>query len=136
MNNRNIDVLEHMVRYCDEIKETQAHFGDSLESLQSSAIYRNAVAMCIIQIGELSSHLSEDFKTAYSEIPWQKIKGMRNIAAHHYGKFDTAILYKTITERMPELHRFCDETLRRQLLLTQEAEPFEEPGESLDKPQH
>ena len=74
MNNHNIDILEYIVRYCGEISEAQERFGDSLESLRTDAVYRNAVAMCILQIGELTAHLTDDFKSAYDEIPWQKIK--------------------------------------------------------------
>ena len=111
MNNRNIDVLEHIIRYCDDIKDAQNRFGNDIESLQADAAYRNAVAMCILQIGELTAHLTDDFKETHNSVPWQKIKGMRNIAAHHYGKFDTEIMFKTITERIPELHDYCTEIL-------------------------
>ena len=112
MNNRDIDILERIIRYCGEIKEAQDRFGDTLEVLKSDSIYRNAVAMCILQIGELTSHLTDDFKTLHNKIPWQKIKGMRNIAAHHYGKFDADIMFNTITERIPELLNYCSEILQ------------------------
>ena len=101
-----------MIRYCDEILEAQNCFGNSLKALQSNAVYRNAVAMCILQIGELSSHFSDGFKEKYNRMPWHKIKGMRNIAAHHYGKFDSEILFATITERIPELRDYCEEVLQ------------------------
>ena len=113
MNSRNIDILEHIVRYCREIGDARNHFGDTLESLKANAIYRNAVAMCIIQIGELTTHLSNDFKEAYDKVPWQKIKGMRNIAAHHYGKFDANIMFQTMTERIPELLDYCEKILQQ-----------------------
>ena len=112
MSNRNIDILEHIIRYCEEIKEAQNRFGSNLESLQSDAVYRNSVAMCILQIGELTTHLTDDFKEHYNEIPWQKIKGMRNIAAHHYGKFDVEIMFKTISERIPDLLDCCKEIIK------------------------
>jgi uncharacterized protein with HEPN domain len=38
--------------------------------------------MCIIQIGEYVGRLSEDFKDTNDNIPWKRIKGMRNIATH------------------------------------------------------
>ena len=110
-NDRNLDVLRHMIRYCDEIKDAQDHFGSSLEAVQSNAVYRNAIAMCILQIGELSSHLTDEFKAENDKMPWQRIKGMRNIAAHNYGKFDPSILFVTITERIPELRSYCKEIL-------------------------
>ena len=113
MNERNSDILEHITRYCNEILEARKRFGDNLESLQTDAQYRNAVAMCILQIGELTGHLSDEFKSEYDSVPWQKIKGMRNITAHHYGKIDTSILYRTISERIPELQRYCNKALQQ-----------------------
>ena len=68
--------------------------------------------MCILQIGELSSHLSEDFKAMYSDMPWQDIKRMRNIAAHRYGSFDVEVLWDTIVNDIPSLHDYCLEIIK------------------------
>ena len=112
MNNRDIDILEHIIRYCKEVNDARMRFGNSVDALDTDAVYRNAVAMCILQIGELVSHLSDDFIVSNDRIPWQRIRGMRNIAAHHYGKFDTTIMFNTITERIPELLDFCTEKVK------------------------
>lgn len=69
--------------------------------------YRNAVALCVLQIGELVSVLSDDFKAEHSQIPWRDIKAMRNIVAHHYGSIDTEILWNTTLEDIPALEAFC-----------------------------
>ena len=113
MNEHNSDILEHIIRYCYEIKDARDRFGDSIESLRSDVHYRNSVAMCILQIGELTGHVTDDFKAEYRDIPWQNIKGMRNFAAHHYGKIDIDILFTTITERIPELLSYCVEILEQ-----------------------
>jgi uncharacterized protein with HEPN domain len=63
--------------------------------------------MCILQIGELTTNLTEEFLQKYDDIPWQAIRRMRNIAAHHYGKFDVDILWATISNKIPELREFC-----------------------------
>lgn len=47
--------------------------------------------MCILQIGELSGYLSEDFKEIYSDVSWESIKGMGNFMAHRYGNIDMGI---------------------------------------------
>ncbi|WP_242652508.1 DUF86 domain-containing protein [Desulfofarcimen acetoxidans] len=91
-NERNIDILEHIIKYCNEIYETHSYFGNSSEAFKVNSIYRNAVAMCILQIGELSAHLSEDFKETYSGVPWRNIKGMRNIMAYKYGDMSITTL--------------------------------------------
>ena len=64
--------------------------------------------MCILQIGELVERLSEDFRTQHHDIPWNKIKAMRNIVAHRYGTVDAETTWKVITEDVPELKRYCE----------------------------
>ena len=48
MNDRNADILEHIVRYCNEIVDARARFGNTLEALKSDIHFRNSVAMCIL----------------------------------------------------------------------------------------
>ena len=54
------------------------------EAFLSDDIKKRAAAMTIINIGELSSALTDDFKEENQHIPWRKIKGLRNIIAHRY----------------------------------------------------
>jgi len=111
MNNRDADVLKHILRYCDEIVEANTMFSNSLESLKSSSIYKNAAAMCILQIGELVNQLSDDFKETRTEMPWRDMKRMRDIAAHQYNKFDLETLWETISEDIPDLKNYCTSQL-------------------------
>ena len=59
---RNISILEHIVSYCDQIEETVKRFGNDYELFANDTIYRNAAALCILQIGELVGKLSDDFR--------------------------------------------------------------------------
>ena len=83
---RDASILEHIVSYCEQIELTVDRFGDSYDTFQTDAIYRNAAALCILQICELVGKLTEDFRDSHDAIPWRKIKAMRNIVAHSYGK--------------------------------------------------
>lgn len=40
---RDIDVLEHIINYCDEVLNTQAYFGNSFEIFKVNSIYKNAI---------------------------------------------------------------------------------------------
>ena len=110
-NERDIDVLERIINYCNEIDEANTQFGKNLETLKSNSVYKNAVAMCILQIGELTAHLSEELKKEYNEMPWRDIKDMRNIAAHRYGSFDSEILWDTMEGDIPILKEYCEKIL-------------------------
>lgn len=107
INERDFDVLSKVVRYCDEIEMTHTRFSNSLEIFRDDFVYRNAVAMCVLQIGELTAHLSDSFKEEHNGVPWQAIKAMRNFVAHQYGKVDLEMLWQTSHQRIAELKRYC-----------------------------
>jgi uncharacterized protein with HEPN domain len=111
LNERDKDILEHIIKYCDETKQAIAMFGDSLNVLKENAIYKNAVSMCVLQIGELTTHFSKEFLAANTKVPWVDIKKMRNIAAHHYGKLSMEVLHNTLINDIPKLKKYCLELL-------------------------
>ncbi|MPN18652.1 hypothetical protein SDC9_166014 [bioreactor metagenome] len=104
---RNLSILEHMVSYCNQIEETVDRFGNEYAVFASDAIYRNAAALCILQIGELVGKLTDEFREAHPAVPWRQIKAMRNIVAHSYGTVDPETTWEIITEDIPELKRYC-----------------------------
>lgn len=110
---RDLRILEHIVSYCAQIDETILRFGDSAELFQSDAIYRNAAALCILQIGELVGNLSEDFRAQHQSIPWRQIKAMRNIVAHKYGTIDPDTTWEIIKDDIPALKKYCQSILEQ-----------------------
>ena len=64
MGSTNRQLLLHMLDYADQIEEANKMFDASVETLSSNSVYRNAVAMCVLQIGELAGKLTEDFRDA------------------------------------------------------------------------
>lgn len=74
----------------------------------SDVIFRNAVSMAEFQIGELSGHLSDDFKErTKNEITWKEIRGMRNIFAHNYLEMDIERIWEVAAEDISALKEFC-----------------------------
>ena len=104
---RDLRILEHILTYCGQIDMAVERFGHSFELFDNDPVYRNSVSLCIVQIGELVGHLSDDFKAANGQIPWRQIKLMRNIVAHRYGTVDNAITWEVIEKDIPGLKRFC-----------------------------
>jgi len=109
--NRNRDIIKHILRYCNQIETAHADFGKSKERFIESTTYQNAVSMCILQIGELVNRLTDDFKAEHSNIPWHKIRGMRNFVAHEYGSIDFDIVWYTATNSIVDLKAFCESFL-------------------------
>ncbi len=61
---RDISILHHIIQYCDEIAEMIQGHKLTLEKVGADPLYRNALAMSVLQIGELVNVLSDDFKAA------------------------------------------------------------------------
>ena len=104
---RNIRILEHIIGYCDQIEETIQRFGNSYDIFSSDAIYRNAAALCVLQIGELAGKLTDEFRLSHPGAPCRQIRGMRNIVAHSYGTVDPEITWEILTEDIPKLKAYC-----------------------------
>ena len=68
--------------------------------------------MCILQIGELASNLSDEFRVKYDKVPWRAIRAMRNIFAHDYASMNVEETWFVIENRVVELENYCKELLR------------------------
>ncbi|MDR2656464.1 MAG: DUF86 domain-containing protein [Oscillospiraceae bacterium] len=104
-------VLQKIIRFTDEIAHTSEEYSLTLEKLNTMITPKNAIAMCVLQIGELAGVLSDDVKQKYPGVPWRLIKATRNIAAHNYGAFDLALLWETTTRDVPALKAYCEHIL-------------------------
>ena len=111
---RNASILEHIISYCDQIQQTVERFGDDYALFESDPIYRNAAALCILQIGELVGKLTDDFKEQHPAIPWRQIKAMRNIVAHSYGTVDPETTWEIISDDIPKLKQYCETVIAEQ----------------------
>ncbi|MBQ7501499.1 DUF86 domain-containing protein [bacterium] len=111
VSDRDAGILIHIIDYCDQIDETIERFGQDQKLFLEDKVYHNAIALCILQIGELVGILSDDFRSGHSEIPWREIKLMRNIVAHRYGTVDHTITWEVILNDIPNLKIFCKQIL-------------------------
>ena len=109
---RDLTIIQKILDYCGEIEDAHNCFGRSFAAFKENSVYRNAVSLCLMQIGELSNHLSEDFKETHGSIPWNQIRGMRNVVAHEYGHIDVSIVWETATEDILIIQAFCKSILK------------------------
>lgn len=104
---RNVEIMKRIIGYCDEIKNTLERVGYDFDTMMSDFLYKNSLAMDVLQIGELVKNLTEDFKQAHKDMPWSDIAGMRDITAHGYGSFDFSVLWETVNEDIEPLKSYC-----------------------------
>ena len=73
---RDVQRLLHMIEGIKRLKEIFANVSKAafLEDLR----LQDASAFDISTIGEAAAHVSEEFQLAHPEIPWIKMRGIRN----------------------------------------------------------
>ena len=104
---RDVSVIEHMLMYCDQLQETLQEIDCDESRFLASHTYQNAVAMCILQLGELTKQLSPAFIAAHPEIPWRVMARTRDHYAHHYGEMDFGLVWKTAVSDIPAIREYC-----------------------------
>lgn len=106
---RDIDQLHVILRYCRRLAEAVARFDASFEQFQADTVFQDSCSLCLIQIGEAVNRLSPEFTAAHPEMEWQRIYGMRCHLAHGYEMFDAEIVWDAIERCIPPLQSFCEQ---------------------------
>jgi len=113
MNERTDTILAHMLEDALDVIAFCKQAG-SYESFCREAMIRKATIMSLLNIGELASHLPQEFKDAHSEIPWRSMTGMRNFAAHGYHTMNLDTVWNTANIAVPELLTFLETHVRNE----------------------
>jgi uncharacterized protein with HEPN domain len=56
--------------------------------------------------------LAPDFSAEHPELPWAKMRAMRNLVIHEYFFLDLKIVWSTVKDDLPELKKKIDGLLR------------------------
>ena len=106
---KDLQRLAHILRYCEKIRIAAETFHGDFETFLNDDNYqvRDVCSFYILQIGELARGLTDEFKEAYSQIPWRQIRGMRNVVVHKYGEVDPDTLWDVLTNDIPALAAEC-----------------------------
>lgn len=70
---------------------------------ESSSLLLDSIVRQLAIIGEAVSHLPNDVLERHPQIPWRGVKGMRLWLDHEYHRVDAAVVWRTVTQRLPEL---------------------------------
>ena len=67
--------------------------------------------MCVVQIGELVSQLSDETKAQNKAIPYGVSLRTRNFYVHAYGAIDIPSVWDTLINDIPALEIACEDIL-------------------------
>lgn len=77
--------------------------GLSWDEFRSSSLHQHAIAKALENIGEAARKVSDETKTAHSEIPWDQIVALRHRIAHDYLRLDLVRIWEIVQEDVPAL---------------------------------
>ncbi len=77
--------------------------GVSEENFLQNELLKRATGMTAINIGELTKHLTMEFRENYPQVAFSKAAKFRDIVAHKYETLNMLDVYETVTKDFPEL---------------------------------
>lgn len=105
-SDRDGQIIIKILNYCEDIELTHEHFDNDKELFfdeKNGRVYRNAITMPILQIGELAKNLSEEFIAAHNSIAWRAVIRTRDFFAHHYWDIEYENVWNTSREDIEKL---------------------------------
>jgi len=70
-----------------------------------------AVIRAIEIIGEATKHIPKSIIDKYPEVPWKDMAGMRDKVIHEYFGVDLKVVWKTVTQHIPEIKPLIQKVL-------------------------
>ena len=99
---RNVSVyLKDMVAAIESIEAFIA--GMDYEVFKEDDKTLSAVLRKLEVLGEASKHVPPEIRNASGEIPWREMAGMRDKLIHFYFGVDASLVWRTVTEKLPEV---------------------------------
>ena len=105
MKHRGWGYVDHMVCACEELFEFLKDV-KTCDEFVADAKTRRAVAMCLLDLGELFKSLGDEELGEYPSEHWRNIIGFRNRSAHGYHTLNFEMVYSIATVRVPPLYEF------------------------------
>lgn len=101
-----------LTKIANETHMAQQLLGDSTrQEFTENEMQKRAIAMTVINIGELVKNVSSDTREQYPNIPWKQAAGFRDIAAHKYQTLNMGDVYDTVKNDFPEFEKQIREIL-------------------------
>lgn len=70
-----------------------------------------AVVWNLMIIGEAARHVPPEVQRAHPEVPWSKMRGMRNQIVHGYDQVDLDVVWRTVRENLAPLPPLLQQVL-------------------------
>ncbi|NLM28599.1 MAG: DUF86 domain-containing protein [Clostridiaceae bacterium] len=92
-------MLEHIEKIMRYVQDTD------YKSFENNKMMVEACVFNLSQIGELVNKLSAEFINMHADIPWNKIRGLRNRIIHDYEGINLKLIWEIITADLDKLKK-------------------------------
>lgn len=93
--------LLHILESISEIERYVA--GTDFDTFCQHSMMRFATIKQMEIIGEAANAITEDTRSAFSEIQWRQIIGLRHILVHEYFGIDDRLIWQIVSNDIPVL---------------------------------
>ena len=92
---KNQKIIHKIINYIDSILKYTKDV--NYNEFENNSMMVEACVFNLSQIGELVCKLDEEYIASYSEIPWFKIRGLRNRIVHDYEGVNLNLIWEIIS---------------------------------------
>lgn len=94
--------------FLDDIREAIQRIGDYVTGLDYDTFVndtktQDATIRNLEVLGEAAKNLSEEFRTAHSDLPWKSMAAARDRLIHHYFGVNLDIVWQIISVELPKV---------------------------------
>jgi uncharacterized protein with HEPN domain len=98
-----IDSIKRIEEYTTELSYTD---------FEENNLITDAVVRNIEIIGEASKNIPTEIQQSFIDIPWQKLRGIRNRIVHDYFDVDRSIIWYIVTNELSPLKKSLQNHLK------------------------
>ncbi len=98
----------------DAIQKIETYISVGEEVFFRTDHWQDAVIRELEIIGEATKKISRKLRSKYSNIPWKKIAGLRDVLIHDYMGVDISTVWEITQQDLPELKKQIQSILESQ----------------------
>lgn len=72
-------------------------------AFESDPLLQDAVARRLEVLGKAAARVTEQTRSAYPDLPWREMVGMRNRIVHEYFQVDLEVVWNVVRRELPAL---------------------------------